>query len=632
MKDSVTSIRPYFCGVWTFLVCVGLIWLLGLFLNFNPLPPQSSWLLTLSVMQRYLIDALIILALIIALGGNALWLRAGAWLVGTLGLFGFYVQYQSVRYSGDLFPEVALENVEHVAMIDNQHMLVGGLALLIYLIFSLVCVTQCKRSWPLGRRLILSALIVLLAVLFRNDHKWLPAETVTQRITLHNSAKYRHYAESPLGDLVDVLWHHFQLRYTDAPSVMESLRLNARLSEFVYKHNLHWGKEDPNYPLVHLAETEITDGLSSRPFPKPPNLIVIYAEGLSARTIQPYSDRFPGISPNIADFASESILIDYYFNHTFATYRGLSGQQCSLYPANRTEPATGYRCLPHILNDSGYQSTLLFSQRKADTELDEMAARIGFQSSLAYDELNTPFEDDLAHRFTVTHMSDLELFLGLNRELKRRESSSNQPFYLSLYSFETHTGNHLLDPEFKYRPTDNSEPHYILDTIHAFDAAFGQFWQAFKQSPLRDNTIVILTSDHAHFPDNDYRALWRKQDRYSPVFMDRIPLLIYSPFHTQTGKFTIRRSSSLDFAPSVLHLLGINRYVSTFLGHSLFDPTPRMRPLTMSNSDAWYAARGLPSQLTDEEPNPNYRSMQLFIKQTQALELNNRLWPTNTKK
>ncbi|RBP53447.1 LTA synthase family protein [Arenicella xantha] len=581
-----------------------------------------------ALLSRYLVDALAILTVTVLLCWASRLTQAFACLVAILGLFTFVVQFQSLRFSNQLFSVVALENTDHIAMIANNTMMIGLAAFLAYALLMTRFVMRGSQTSSIRTRLVLLAVLLLSAIAIRNDHKWLPSDVVTTRATYYNSRDFSHFKHSLLSEFWRVLTHQYRMQRRIDQLGDTTLILDERLRKFVAKHSLSWGKFSAEYPLLHLTKTsERLDGLSSKPFPAAPNVIVIFAEGLSARTIQPYSNKFPNISDNIAEFAEQAIKFDHYYNHTFATYRALAGQNCSFFPAYRTEAEVRYRCLPHILKDSGYQTEFLISQKKDATDLDEMLSRVGFDSVLAYEEL----EPMLTHEPTLTalptHLSDAKLFATMVERLKQRHASIEQnkkPLYLGVYNFETHTNNHPMSPVAQYEAAPNN---YVLNTIHGFDKAFGLFWDYFKTSPYADNTILILTSDHAHYPDNDYRSLWSPEDRYSPVFMDRIPLLIYSPFHEQVAKFKIRRSSSLDFAPSILHLLGINRYQSPFLGHSLFDSTPRMRPIAMSNQDAWYTARGLPQQLTTEEPNPNYESMRLFIKRTQALELKNKLWP-----
>src|SRR5690606_4224251 len=62
---------------------------------------------------------------------------------------------------------------------------------------------------------------------------------------------------------------------------------------------------------------------------RPPNMIVLMSEGVSARMLGAYGGAYPGLTPNIDRIAARSMRVDNYFNHTAATYRGVGGQVSS---------------------------------------------------------------------------------------------------------------------------------------------------------------------------------------------------------------------------------------------------------------------------------------------------------------
>ena len=53
--------------------------------------------------------------------------------------------------------------------------------------------------------------------------------------------------------------------------------------------------------------------------------------------------------------------------------------------------------------------------------------------------------------------------------------------------------------------------------------------------------------------------------------MDRIPLAIYDPAHVLPQTFDADGRSSIDFAPTLLHLLGVQKVSNSFIGRSIFD-------------------------------------------------------------
>ena len=52
-----------------------------------------------------------------------------------------------------------------------------------------------------------------------------------------------------------------------------------------------------------------------------------------------------------------------------------------------------------------------------------------------------------------------------------------------------------------------------------------------------DNTIVIVTADHAHVQEKPYVALVKNDPTYKPYFVDTVPLLIYDPTHDLPAEY-----------------------------------------------------------------------------------------------
>jgi len=228
-------------------------------------------------------------------------------------------------------------------------------------------------------------------------------------------------------------------------------------------------------------------------------------------------------------------------------------------------------------------------------------------------------------------ITDKELFLGLIEELKAREQSET-PFFMGLYNLETHTGIHLFSDNTIYqRP--NAENSYVLNTFHNFDLVFGLFWNYFKDSPHAQDTIVVLTSDHATFPSRDYLKLGIDA---SPAFADEIPFLIYHPDLTSNFQFDAASRTSLDFAPTVLNILGIESQKTAFIGTSLFAEKTAIPNVSTGSSYAiWHSVEsefGYWMQITNDTQRTDSSIAKgvdhfEFIKYTSNLERQNKLWP-----
>src|SRR3546814_19385702 len=94
------------------------------------------------------------------------------------------------------------------------------------------------------------------------------------------------------------------------------------------------GIVDDDAPYPYLK-----DWVNRQPLPfagKPPvaqpNVIVLFIEGMSARTLEPYRSTYPGLTPHPQALAADPMVVDHYYNHTTTTSRALQGQITSLPP------------------------------------------------------------------------------------------------------------------------------------------------------------------------------------------------------------------------------------------------------------------------------------------------------------
>lgn len=306
-----------------------------------------------------------------------------------------------------------------------------------------------------------------------------------------------------------------------------------------------------------------------------PNVIMLFIEGESARLFETYGGRYPGLTPNISRMAGQSMVIDNYFSHTAATYRGLQGQLTSGYPLHGGADngigwtdgnASGlarhvYASLPGILRKRGYE-TVFFSPHLASEALTPFVRMLGFDDVYtAMRSHNELLEDpDPLYNDALT---DRDSYRALTAYLQQRRQAS--PFVIGLYSLDTHAFMDIPKGGVPYG--DGS--HLSLNTLHTLDAEFGAFYDYFMASKYADNTLLVLTVDHAHYPEPPFVQVAGSD--YKPYFIDSVPMLIHAPWLQLPARFDAHGRTSLDFAPTLLQLLGIDKGSNSFLGHSIFD-------------------------------------------------------------
>ncbi|NBS19754.1 MAG: DUF4976 domain-containing protein, partial [Flavobacteriia bacterium] len=93
-----------------------------------------------------------------------------------------------------------------------------------------------------------------------------------------------------------------------------------------------------------------------------------------------------------------------------------------------------------------------------------------------------------------------------------------------------------------------------LACVAAVDENVGQVMDALDQTQLKDNTIVVLASDHGfHMGEKDYlykNSLWEKSTA--------VPLIIRAPGHTKPNTTITKAVSLIDVYPTLVDLCGLS--------------------------------------------------------------------------
>lgn len=495
--------------------------------------------------------------------GSGWWLLPAALVAGLVGLI-YLVQIEALLVSNNFISVLALENTDSVALAPTPTLAVGFIAYLLWYACFCAGLLRQRNATPAGaerwpRYAYLTALAAALVIVgwllgLQQRNQWLePGFRQAPLINLAANA----YA-SVFGTTTDV---------ANWPRAKDCFTEPGRKPAAKYPFEKALAYATP-LPFATLRAGQ-------------PNVIVIFTEGVSARLLGAYGGHFPGLTPNIDRLAAVSTRVDNYFNHTAATYRGLIGQLSSGYVYNGGYGKDGWetgtngrrlgairrRTLPMTLAPYGYQS-YFFSPHAAATKFTAMLDTLGFTRVFTYDSIGRGLlQGHFRARAGTGSLDDASLFRGLVAFLEQRHAGNNaRPFFISLYNIGTHA----------FIPTDANDERYrnghspALNRLHNYDHAVGLFLDYFLHSPYATNTILVFTTDHAAYPEPDYRAVAGKD--LKPYFVDRIPLLIDDPFHRLPRQFDADGRNSLDLAPTLLQLLGIRTARNSFLGHSLFEP------------------------------------------------------------
>ena len=571
-------------------------------------------------------DWLVVAVLIVTAFGRGIVLRAMAGIVLALVLMACFFQGAHLFYAGDYVLPISLANAAQLDLLLTAPRVAALAAAFIFLVMiewfviGRVAVVNARFRWGLAFVLLTSG-IGLQVFVIKNSLRVSPAE-------IDLTAPGRQVLGSPLAELVDVAKKVFREHKKNQALTESELNTAARFG-ITIDQNAQFPLIKPN---IYTSPPPLGVDGKSGSFRKY-NVIVFLSEGLSSRVMQPYSQAYPGLTPNVDDFSRAAMTVDNYFNHTFSTYRGLHGQTCSFYVyfgGGSVVDSAHYSCIPDILRRHGYVSSFFYSQYDERTQIDEVMQRAGFDSIYDGKRLGDHYFFSETAKLDIG-LSDQQFMKAFIGHLKSGETTQkqggNDPFYFSLYNIETHALRHPAGDAKRYQRANS----YVLDTIHNYDDTFGQFWRYFQSSPYFDNTIVIFTADHSRFYDRDFRVLVENQPDYRPIFVDRMPLLIYHPSRKLAKNLDANYASSIDMAPTLLHLLGVPNRPNAMLGQSLFEED-RKSTCSIAYGDDFLVCIGenafskqvkyFVNPVNDSDANQMYK----IINAIQALELDGRVW------
>lgn len=416
-----------------------------------------------------------------------------------------------------------------------------------------------------------------------------------------------------------------------------NIKLSFSKDEVIQLHDLGYTLNIfEDYPL--MKDKIFNKSLKSGHTLEKPNVIIIFTEGLSARTTSVYSDKYKNLTPNLKKFSenNHTMRVKNFYNHTAATYRGLHGQLCSLYPIYGKGDVwfendflnlstIDYKCLPHILKNNGYETAYLNMHYIDESANDEMVSHFGFDTILSGESLSIKYLSGI-DKIKNSYLSDHQSYKVLVEYLKEKENNLNKPFLLTTYTIETHAYVDIGNDGIVYNDGKNN----VLNTIHNLDNAFGKFWEYFKNSKYSKNTIILFTSDHAHYYGKEYINLMEEygEEEYYRLFIDKVPLLIYSPTLKLAKDFDANQATSIDIAPTILHLINAKNEKNAFIGHSLFEKDNNIGIASYGKN--FYMIKDNKHIYVDdnvaEEDKEKFKLIHKYIEYTHQLEKKNKIY------
>ncbi len=477
-------------------------------------------------------------------------------------LFSFFYYFLSSIQLFSLFmyetyvPEIAFHNVNNIAHILSWNVFFTICCFSIFFILLLICFSSLKKSVSINRKKIFYLALfflfigVLTVVVFGRASKVSNNEKIRSPIVAFIHTYKRALLNASIEKIENV--------------VIKNIDSKFWIKNTVYQSDIVFNEK--NYR---------------------PNIIILIPDGISTRLITGYQKnnkdylniykKFSELTPNIDKMMEKSLVIDNYYNHTAATYSGLPGMFSSSYPLGGMSydeinlMKTGkrkkaiYSSLFDILHLNNYNSYFV------TTDGEETLIPYVFREILHVKNIYSPTNFNEIHQLhqNYSRLTDNDIFTAVKNIFENIDN--DEPKIVVAYFIGTHLN---IEPRdfggIGYKDNENM----FLNAMHNFDNELGFFMNWFENSKFSQNTIIILSTDHAHFPDREYKKLLKENEDlakgFEPVFCDKIPFIVYNAKNLPSY-FDAKSQTSLSFSPTILHFLGYKNYRNAFMAGSLWD-------------------------------------------------------------
>jgi len=221
---------------------------------------------------------------------------------------------------------------------------------------------------------------------------------------------------------------------------------------------------------------------------KQPNVILVILEGFSNKVIAELGG-LNGIAPNLDSLCTKSTVFTNFYSTGNRSDRGISAilggypsllsTSIMVYP----EKVEGLTLLPEYFNRKNYNTSFYYGGDINFYNLKTFVLKGNFGKLVTKDD----FPSELG-RMSKWGVPDGYVFERATQDLKTEQ----EPFMKTIYTISSHPPYDV--PFSKFRGNSNEEKY--LNSVAYTDSCLGIFIDSFRKSPLWENTLLIITSDH----------------------------------------------------------------------------------------------------------------------------------------
>jgi len=296
------------------------------------------------------------------------------------------------------------------------------------------------------------------------------------------------------------------------------------------------------------------------------HVALIHLESVRERSTTPYEDHLETM-PYLAGLAKDSLLVERAYTTIPHTSKALVSVCAGLYPSPDTDiveaepggiPA---RCLPELLTEHGYKSAWFQSATQTFEDRPRLVENFGYGHFQAYESMKT-------EGFQQANYLGYEDDIMLEPSRRWLEENGGDP---TLVMFLGVTPHHQYLAPTRYGLKHFADKPGLGRYMNAI--RYDDFWtrnivEMYKELGLYENTIFVIYGDHGegfaeHGRYQHDGVIWEEGLR--------VPLIVHDPQSFDGGARVEGPAHLMDFAPTIVDMLGYEVVDGEYLGRSVLD-------------------------------------------------------------
>lgn len=306
------------------------------------------------------------------------------------------------------------------------------------------------------------------------------------------------------------------------------------------------------------------------------NVVILVMESWSAKYMGALGGE-PSATPFFDFLAPKGLLMENCFANaqrsveglpavlgSLPSWKGLVFGKGGLFYQSRIEP------VPLALSRQGYATMFAHGAPADSMRFEGIVKRLGFATHMSMKD----FPDYKKHHDGVWGVYDEHVLLSVEERLRQMK----EPFFTVVYTLSSHTPYAIPSEEFRVYGEDVKYSDF-LNSFRYSDHALGKFFERARESEYFDNTLFVITADHAEGRSTSGRL----SDRY------HIPCFFYTPGgEVAPGRMDVL-AGQVDVMPTIVDILRLS-VDYTGWGRSML--APGRRALVLPQGDRFIYVEG----------------------------------------